>query len=72
MSLLQARANVKKGQSIHKKMIKQAQKKPDRIIAYIESLLEKVPCHVLDDGNLLSHLYRVAQQARSRSAMKSV
>ena len=72
MSLLQARANVKKGQSIHEKMIAQAIQNPDRIIAYIESLLEKVPCHVFEDGHLLSHLYRVALQERSRTLMKSV
>ncbi len=68
MSLPQPWAFVKKGQSIHEKMVEQAKQNPERVIAYIESLLKKIPLHIFEDGNLISHLYQVAIKARFRRA----
>ena len=71
MSLLQTTANIKKGQSVDRSMIEQAEQSPDKIIAYIESLPEEMQVHVRDDGNLLNHLYQVALRSRSMIILKS-
>jgi|SaaInlV_120m_DNA_4_1040238.scaffolds.fasta_scaffold116397_1 hypothetical protein len=71
MSLLQTTANIKKGQSVVKSMIEQAEQSPDKIIAYIESLPEEMQVYVREDGNLLNRLYQVALKSRSMTALKS-
>jgi hypothetical protein len=71
MSLLQTTANIKKGQSVVKSMIEQAEQSPDKIIAYIESLPEEMQEDVREDGNLLNHLYQVALKSRSMTMLKS-
>ena len=71
MSLLQTTANIKKGQSVVKSMIEQAEQSPDIIIAYIESLPEEMQEDVREDGNLLNHLYQVALKSRSMTMLKS-
>jgi hypothetical protein len=71
MLLLQAKASIKKGQSVDKSMIEQAEKSPDKIIAYIESLPEEMQEDVREDGNLLNHLYKVALKSRSMTILKS-
>ena len=71
MSLLQTTANIKKGQSVVKSMIEQAEQNPDKIIAYIESLPEEMQEDVREDGNLLNHLYQVALKSRSMTMLKS-
>jgi hypothetical protein len=71
MSLLQTKANIKKGQSVDKSMIEQAEQSPDKIIAYIESLPEEMQEDVREDGNFLNHLYQVALKSRSMTALKS-
>jgi hypothetical protein len=71
MSLLQSKANIKKGESVDKSMIEQAEQSPDKIIAYIESLPEEMQEDVQEDGNLLNHLYKVALKSRSMIILKS-
>ena len=71
MLLLQTTANIKKGQSVVKSMIEQAEQSPDIIIAYIESLPEEMQEDVREDGNLLNHLYQVALKSRSMTMLKS-
>ncbi len=71
MLLLQAKASIKKGQSVDKSMIEQAEESPDKIIAYIESLPEQMQEDVREDGNLLNHLYKVALKSRSMTILKS-
>jgi hypothetical protein len=71
MLLLQAKASIKKGQSIDKSMIEQAEESPDKIIAYIESLPEEMQEDVREDGNLLNHLYKIALKSRSMIILKS-
>ena len=71
MLLLQTTANIKKGQSVVKSMIEQAEQSPDKIIAYIESLPEEMQVHVREDGNLLNHLYQIALKSRSMTMLKS-
>ena len=71
MSLLQTTANIKKGQSVVKSMIEQAEQSPDKIIAYIESLPEEMQEDVREDGHLLNHLYQVALKSRSMTMLKS-
>jgi hypothetical protein len=71
MLLLQAKASIKKGQSVDKSMIEQAEECPDKIIAYIESLPEEMQVDVQEDGNLLNHLYKVALKSRSMTILKS-
>ena len=71
MLLLQAKASIKKGQSVDKSMIEQAEESPDKIIAYMESLPEEMQEDVREDGNLLNHLYKVALKSRSLTILKS-
>jgi|GEM_PF-3574801 hypothetical protein len=71
MLLLQTNASIRKGQSVDKNMIEQAEQSPDKIIAYIESLPEEMQVYVREDGNLLNHLYQVALKSRSMTALKS-
>jgi len=71
MSLLQSKANIKKGESVDKSIIEQAEQSPDKIIAYIESLPEQMQEDVREDGNLLNHLYKVALKSRSMTILKS-
>jgi len=71
MSLLQSKANIKKGESVDKSIIEQAEQSPDKIIAYIESLPEEMQVDVQEDGNLLNHLYKVALKSRSMTILKS-
>jgi hypothetical protein len=71
MLLLQAKASIKKGQSVDKSMIEQAEQSPDKIITYIESLPEEMQEDVREDGNLLNHLYKVALKSRSMTILKS-
>ena len=71
MLLLQAKASIKKGQSVDKSMIEQAEQSPDKIITYIESLPEEMQEDVQEDGNLLNHLYKVALKSRSMTILKS-
>ncbi len=71
MLLLQAKASIKKGQSVDKSMIEQAEQSPDRIITYIESLPEEMQEDDREDGNLLNHLYKVALKSHSITNLKS-
>ena len=71
MLLLQTNASIRKGQSVDKNMIEQAEQSPDKIIAYIESLPEEMQVYVREDGNLLNRLYQVALKSRSMTALKS-
>ena len=71
MLLLQTKASIRKGQSVDKSMLEQAEQSPDKIIAYIESLPEEMQVYVREDGNLLNRLYQVALKSRSMTALKS-